>query len=155
MGVIITNQTDSTIPTESEPLLTQLMAYYLEQESIPANAEVGLTFVDDEVIQELNAEYRDIDQSTDVLSFPLYEPDEPFEEDGDMPILLGDVIISIPHALKQAEEYGHSVTREVAYLFVHGLLHLAGYDHMTLEERQDMRVQEEALLERVQVRRNG
>ncbi len=155
MGVIITNQTRSTLPDECESLLTQLMVYYLEQETIPPNAEVGLTFVDDDVIQELNAEHRGIDKSTDVLSFPLYEPDEPFEEDADMPILLGDVVISVPHAIAQAEEYGHSVTREVAYLFVHGLLHLAGYDHMTDEERREMRIQEEALLERAEVRRNG
>lgn len=155
MGVIINNQTDSTLPDECEPLLTQLMTYYLEQEDIPLNAEVGLTFVDDDAIKELNVAHRGIDKATDVLSFPLYEPDEPFEEDAGMPILLGDVVISVPHAVAQADEYGHSVTREVAYLFVHGLLHLAGYDHMSEDERQDMRRQEETLLERAEVRRNG
>lgn len=126
--------------------------------------EVSLTFVDDETIRELNREYRGMDKSTDVLSFPMgedeLEGDEALEleeeveaddadmvEDEDMmPLLLGDVIISVPTAIRQSEEYGHSIERELGFLFLHGFLHLIGYDHDNEEAERDMISRQEAVL---------
>ncbi|MEA4883480.1 MAG: rRNA maturation RNase YbeY [Clostridia bacterium] len=138
--------------------------------------EVDVSFVDDAEIARLNADYRGIDAPTDVLSFPLEDPDELIADDatdielaelpdhpnmipaGDeeeeiecsMPDeLLGDVVISLPRAREQAEEYGHSLAREVCYLTVHGVLHLAGHDHETQQGAADMRALEESILGRI------
>ena len=103
-------------------------------------SEVSLSIVDDREMHELNLQYRGVDRTTDVLSFPL-EEDRPKE-----PCLLGDIIVSAPKAKQQAEEYGHSLMREMSFLVVHGTLHLLGYDHMTPEEDEEMqRLQEEVL----------
>jgi probable rRNA maturation factor len=109
-------------------------------------AEVSLMFTDDETIHEMNREYRGIDRPTDVLSFALEEGEEEEIYGGPEENLLGDIIISVETATRQAEEYGHSVEREMAFLALHGMLHLLGYDHMEEEERQEMRAQEEAIL---------
>ena len=111
------------------------------------DVEVDLLFVDNEAIREMNLEYRDKDSATDVLSFPMYEPDE--EIDDEEEVLLGDIVISLERAQEQCEEYGHSLEREVMYLLVHGLLHLAGYDHMEEEDKKVMRAQEEKLLAQI------
>lgn len=112
-------------------------------------AEVGVVLVDDEKIRDFNKQYRNVDRSTDVLSFAL-------QEGAPMPggeALLGDVLISLETALRQAVEYGHSVERELAYLIVHGVLHLLGYDHTAEEERKLMRAKEELVLNRLGVAR--
>ncbi|BBB92792.1 MAG TPA: rRNA maturation RNase YbeY [Methylomusa anaerophila] len=115
-------------------------------------AEVGLIFADDEYIRKLNFEYRDKDCSTDVLSFALNdhidhdtEPEILGNPPG-MEILLGDIVISLETAARQAEEFGHSMERELAYLTIHGMLHLLGYDHEDEAERADMRKEEEHVL---------
>lgn len=108
--------------------------------------EVSLVFADDEYIRELNLEYRGKDMSTDVLSFALDEGDEPKVVGGPEEVLLGDIIISLETASRQAEEFGHSLERELAYLTVHGLLHLLGYDHGSEPEKLRMREQEERVL---------
>ncbi|MCL6457754.1 MAG: rRNA maturation RNase YbeY [Gorillibacterium sp.] len=117
--------------------------------------EVALTFVDDEEIRRLNNEFRSIDRATDVLSFPLFEEgsEEPTINYEDLEELnaengqteqfneeelLGDIVISIPRALAQSEEYGHSAEREIGFLFVHGFLHLIGYDHEAGEEDEKL-----------------
>lgn len=130
--------------------------------------EVALTFVDDEAIQELNKQYRDLDKPTDVLSFAMSEfgDDEiriNYEDDGegDPSDLqdgetvsegfiepLGDIIISVPRAIAQAEDYGHSVERELGFLFVHGFLHLIGYDHQSEEEEKIMFAKQEDILQK-------
>lgn len=117
---------------------------------LAAEAEVDVTIVDDEEIHELNREYRGMDKPTDVLSFALDED----SEDSDEPELLGapeehlygDIIISAETALRQAEEYGHGLERELTYLAVHGMFHLLGYDHMTEAEKAVMRAKEEEAL---------
>ena len=114
---------------------------------------IGLTFCDDDAIRAINAEYRGIDRATDVLSFPLYERDDEIELFDDELSPFGDIVLSVPHAIAQAEEYGHSVEREVCYLVVHGLMHLAGYDHIEPEDKSEMRAEEEALLNKVGVTR--
>lgn len=110
--------------------------------------EVHLLLTGDEEIRELNRQFRGIDRPTDVLSFPLWEPgSEPWNLPGEQePEPLGDIVISVETAARQAEEYGHSLQREVAFLFVHGLLHLWGFDHQTEEQREEMRALEEAAL---------
>lgn len=107
----------------------------LAYEDFQCSAEISVTFTDNEGIQEINKEHREIDAPTDVLSFPM------MSEDGECDInmateaiLLGDIVISLERAREQAAELGHSFTREVAFLTVHSVLHLLGYDHVTSEE---------------------
>ena len=104
------------------------------------NSEISVTFVTNERIQEVNREYREKDQPTDVISFAIEEFGEgEIEIIGvDMPRVLGDIIISIPSAKEQAKEYGHSFIRELGFLAVHGFLHLLGYDHETQEDEEEM-----------------
>lgn len=121
--------------------------------------EVTVTFVDNERIHELNREYRGIDRPTDVLSFAMNDEGEEemeiFLEEGmeEMPNMLGDIIISIPKAQEQAEEYGHTFEREMGFLVVHGFLHLMGYDHETEEEEAEMFGKQEDILNRVRLTR--
>ncbi len=111
----------------------------LERQGL-AGSEVSLSIVDDREMHELNLRYRNVDRTTDVLSFPLEE------ERPKGPCLLGDIVVSAPKARQQAEEYGHSLLREMSFLVVHGTLHLLGYDHMTPEEDLEMqRLQEDVL----------
>lgn len=108
---------------------------------IGAFGEVSVSFVDDEEIHELNKTYRDVDRPTDVLSFPM---DEQLSVD---PPMLGDIVVSVPTAVRQAADYGHSLEREVGFLLVHGFLHLNGYDHDEPSDEQEMfALQDEVLL---------
>jgi probable rRNA maturation factor len=134
--------------------LEQLLRLAGEAEGIE-EGEVALTFVDDARIRELNRDYRGIDRPTDVLSFALRddggEPDIVFDEleDGAAdPVsgMLGDIVISLERAKAQSEEYGHSLEREIGFLFVHGFLHLLGYDHRTAEEEAVMFAKQEEIL---------
>ncbi|WP_370589220.1 rRNA maturation RNase YbeY [Thermoactinomyces sp. CICC 10521] len=116
--------------------------------------EVAVTIVDNEKIHQLNREYRGIDRPTDVLSFPLWEPDEEWvideEEEG---VMLGDIVISLPKAKEQAAEYGHTLARELGFLAVHGFLHLLGYDHETEQEEKEMFSRQEEILSRIGLQR--
>ncbi|OPX87072.1 rRNA maturation RNase YbeY [Pelotomaculum sp. PtaB.Bin117] len=109
------------------------------------DAEVSLVLVNDSYIRDLNLQYRGIDSPTDVLSFAMQEGE--VLQGGEA--MLGDLVISLPTARRQAEEYGHSFQREVAYLTIHGVLHLLGYDHQQEDERRIMRQKEEELLVRL------
>lgn len=113
---------------------------------VDGHAEVSVVFTDDEYIRELNRQYRGLDKATDVLSFALAEGEEPDVVDGPEETLLGDIVISLETAVRQAEEFGHGLERELAYLTVHGMLHLSGYDHETEAEKAEMRAQEELIL---------
>ena len=114
--------------------------------------EVDITVVDDEEIHVLNRDYRNVDRSTDVLSFALDEDGgEPELIDGPEEHLLGDIIISAETAQRQADEFGHGLEREIVYLAVHGLLHLLGYDHMTDEDKAVMRAKEEEALREIKL----
>lgn len=114
------------------------------------DGEVALTFVDNERIRELNHEYRGLDKPTDVLSFSMLEGEDPEGEwlDEDEIPILGDIIISVPKAIEQSEEYGHSREREIGFLFVHGFLHLIGYDHQDEQSEQEMFARQEHILQR-------
>lgn len=117
------------------------------------NAEVSITFTDNEHIHEINRTYRKVDRPTDVISFALNEGDEP-EIEGGAPInVLGDIIISVEKAIEQAKEYGHSVEREIAFLTVHGMLHLLGYDHIEEADRKEMRHEEDFVMDKLGISR--
>lgn len=121
----------------------------LENEQYGNACEVSLTYTDNEQIHALNRQYREVDKPTDVLSFPLMdftgESDEPV---ADEPVVsLGDIVISLEKAKEQADEYGHSFEREVAFLTVHSMLHLLGYDHMTEDEERDMRARQSKIMD--------
>lgn len=118
------------------------------------NAEVSITLTDNPHIHEINREYRKVDRPTDVISFALNEGDEP-EIEGGAPInVLGDLIISVERAKEQAAEYGHSVRREIAFLTVHGMLHLLGYDHIEEADRIEMRREEDFVMEKLGISRD-
>lgn len=148
------NEQDKVAPPEDfEKLVEDCTRAALLEEEIEDDAEVSVTLVDNARIRELNAKFREIDKETDVLSFPL-GGDEGFEVDPDTDaILLGDIVISLERAAAQAEEYGHSFRREVAFLVTHSLFHLLGYDHMTPEEETEMFAKQEKVLEKLGITR--
>lgn len=137
MIIDINDETNQLEQNQLE-LLEKLLDYAREKEEIENDAELSITIVDNETIQEINKQYRDKDQPTDVISFALEEHgEEEIEIRGDnLPRHLGDIIISIEKVNEQANEYGHSFNRELGFLAVHGFLHLLGYDHMTTEEEK-------------------
>lgn len=153
-----------------EKLLHEVIEAAAKYLNLPEGIELDLSIVSNEEIQVLNRDYRGLDKPTDVLSFALTEvtsefdvdfahldltekaeetedlEETEFEEEEAIPQHLGDIIISYPRAQEQAQDYGHSLDRELAFLAVHGFLHLNGYDHQTEEEAQEMfRIQEEVL----------
>ncbi|MDD6735326.1 MAG: rRNA maturation RNase YbeY [Clostridiales bacterium] len=135
--IIIENeQKKVVIPTEIEGVIKQVILKTLEFEECDFDAEVSVTIVDNEAIKEINSTQRGIDRATDVLSFPMLYFDEngdiidcDYDSDGDL-MMLGDIVISAERAVEQAAEYGHSFRREMAFLTVHSMLHLLGYDHV-------------------------
>lgn len=128
--------------------MTEAAALCAEAEGLdPELCEVSFSFVSEDEIRRLNAEYRQKDAVTDVLSFPQY--DDFGILDNEEEICLGDVVICSGVARRQAEEYGHSYDREIVYLFVHSILHLLGYDHMEEEERREMRSREEDIMAKI------
>ncbi len=128
----------------------------LQFEGFSHDCEVSVTFTDNEGICALNREYRQKDVPTDVLSFPMFDfaqEEIPAEE---MALPLGDIVLSLERAGEQAEEYGHSFRREVAFLTVHSTLHLLGYDHeRSSAEDEDMRARQREILERMHIRREA
>lgn len=133
----------------------------LEGRAIAGPFRVGVTVTTNEGIRDLNKRYRDVDSSTDVLSFPLLEFDRPetplrlFPAIPGEPTALGDIVLSYPRAEEQAREYGHGIDREVAFLLVHSLMHLLGYDHEAAEEQRVMRAEEETVLARLGLTREN
>lgn len=144
------NQNNKHIPVGTKLLVRKSCIATLIEESFAENAEVNVTFVNDDQIRVYNNEFRNIDKSTDVLSFPLGENGEYDTNPETGCKMLGDVVISIDHALAQAELYGHGLRREIAYLTVHSMLHLLGYDHVNNDlEKVVMREKEEQILEKL------
>ncbi|MDO4961296.1 MAG: rRNA maturation RNase YbeY [Eubacteriales bacterium] len=161
MTVNIENEYENAAGFLSEAEYTKLahdvINAALDHENCPYEIDVSLLLTDDEAIRELNKEYREMDKSTDVLSFPMIDYESPACFDGfdDMDelfdpdsgeLMLGDIVISIDHCIAQAKEYGHSITREYAFLIAHSMLHLMGYDHMTPEEAAEMEKRQEEIL---------
>lgn len=154
--VISNDQNEIRIPTGVRMLVRRCCTAVLVQEEFEGAAEVSVTFVDDEEIHKLNRQFRNIDRSTDVLSFPLGE-DGVYDINYDTGAkMLGDIVISIPHAIDQADRYGHSLQREIGFLTVHSMLHLLGYDHVNGGmESVRMREKEETVLTKLGLKRNS
>ena len=125
--------------------IDQLLTFAKKKENIHNDAELSVTFVDKEEIQNINKVYRDKDKVTDVISFAL-EEDEPEIEGLDIPRVLGDIIICADVAKEQAAEYGHSFERELGFLSLHGFLHLLGYDHMNEADEKEMFGRQKSIL---------
>lgn len=123
----------------------------LQHLNIEDDIEMSCIIVDDEEIHTINRDYRNIDRSTDVISFAL-EDNEQFYVEG-MPRSLGDIFISYDHAIAQAKEYEHSIFREMCFLFTHGLLHLLGYDHMEEEDEKEMFGLQKEILDKLHIER--
>ncbi|MDR2006515.1 MAG: rRNA maturation RNase YbeY [Acidaminococcales bacterium] len=115
-------------------------------EKLEKRVQVSVTLVDDVKIRSINREYRGVDKITDVISFALNEGDEDSAAGGPEKDLLGEIVICLPQAARQAEEYGHALARELGYLAAHGFLHLLGYDHITARDRKIMREREETIM---------
>ena len=116
-------------------------------------SEVSVTFSDNEGIREKNREFRGIDAPTDVLSFPMYDiRGGEVPEDGE-PVMLGDIVLSLEKAYSQSLEYGHSYKRECAFLVVHSVLHLLGYDHVEPEDEEDMRARQRIIMKKMRIER--
>ena len=142
------------IPKGLRTLIRQCCEAALEEEGIKEDAEVSLTVADNAEIKEMNKEYRQKDNATDVLSFPMSDGEE-FDLDPDTNrILLGDIVISAERAKEQAEEYGHSFEREMCFLATHSMFHLLGYDHeISKEEEKIMFEKQEKVLKRLGINR--
>ncbi|MFO3787640.1 rRNA maturation RNase YbeY [Bacillus mojavensis] len=143
----------------SEEMLKEvenLLQFAAEREGVQDQAEVSVTIVTNEDIQQINKEYRGKDTPTDVISFALEEEgvDEVEIVGAEMPPVLGDIIISADRTREQAEEYNHSFKRELGFLAVHGFLHLLGYDHMTKEEEEEMFTKQKDLLDAYGLKRS-
>ncbi|OIU70598.1 rRNA maturation RNase YbeY [Rossellomorea aquimaris] len=136
LSIDFVDETGQLSDKENE-MIKGILDFAAGEEEVEEGSEVSVTFVSNERIREINREYRDKDQPTDVISFALEEMGEDEIEivGADMPRVLGDIIISVERAKEQAEEYNHSFSRELGFLALHGFLHLLGYDHM--EERDE------------------
>lgn len=162
MSVLIDNRQELIqVDEKMEAFAEKVVNAVLEHEECEEEYEVSLSFVTNEEIQNLNKTYRNIDAATDVLSFSMLE----FEDEGDLveeedieyieeELALGDIVISIERAKEQAVEYGHSVEREIAFLLVHGMLHLLGYDHMDDAEEKRMFDRQEEILKKLNISRS-
>ncbi|SUY47430.1 metalloprotease [Clostridium putrefaciens] len=153
------NQNDFLIDEDFIKDIEKVADFALKKEAVNINYELSILLVNNIEIKNINKKHRNIDNETDVLSFPLldYPKDKVFSEvyleckfdetylDGE-DLLLGDIVISLEKALEQSKDYGHSFKREVAYLIVHSILHLLGYDHMEIAEKAVMRKREEYIL---------
>lgn len=165
MSLLIEAEVDVKFDFDYEELARRVVEFALDHEGFPYECEVNLTLTDNEGIHEINREYREIDNPTDVLSFPMLSYEEAgdfskLEEDYDDnfnpdtgEIMLGDIIISVDKVFEQAGSYGHSVLREFAFLILHSMLHLFGYDHMTPEEAAVMEEKQRVILEKMQILR--
>jgi probable rRNA maturation factor len=158
----VTNEKNKIkLNNEINELIQSVIKTVLEIHNIDFDVEISLLLTDDEEIKQINKEYRGIDKATDVLSFPSCEFEkegvvlkEYYPSEGGYPyLLLGDIIISVEHVLKQAQEFGHTNEREIGYLVCHSMLHLLGYDHMEEEEKKIMRTKEEEVMKILGVER--
>ena len=154
MKVIISNYPEElSFPTEIEENVRAAAEKVGELYGVE-NGEVSVTLTNNDYIHQLNRKYRQIDRPTDVLSFALNESEEPDIENGPDINVLGDIILSVERAEEQAAEYGHSLRREIAFLTVHGMLHLLGYDHMEEADRLEMEKEQRYVMEQLGISRN-
>ena len=148
---ITNNQKAVKIPSGLRILIRRACNAALEYEKFEGSTEVSVIFVDNQEIAKLNEQYRNKPTPTDVLSFPLGENNHYDINQETGAAMLGDIVISMERAMEQAEMYGHSLQREVAFLTVHSMLHLLGYDHQTDEEADIMEAHEIKILEKLNI----
>ena len=165
MTINIDFETELKLDLPVEEIITNVIEESVDYVECPYDFEVNVLLTDNEGIHQINLDMRQIDNPTDVLSFPMCD----FETPGDFELLeetpeayfnpdtgelmLGDIVISVEKVIEQAEKYGHSETRELAFLVAHSMLHLSGYDHMEDEERVEMEAMQSVILERRGYRR--
>ena len=154
--IISDEQKEITVPRGIRMLIRRFCNAVLQAEKFGSDAEVSVSFVDNERIHELNAQYRNVDRETDVLSFPMGENGE-YDTNMDTGAkILGDIVISVPKAMEQAKAYNHSLQREIGFLTVHSMLHLLGYDHENGGiEQVHMREKEEEVLTKIGLKRDN
>lgn len=148
---IITDGIEEKI--EYKEIIKEVLDKCFKEEELGKNITITVTLTNPENIRNINKKYRQIDNPTDVLSFPMYEKEEISEvKQQKYEVILGDIVISIPKVEEQAEEYGHSFKRELSYMVVHGFYHLMGFDHMKEEEKAEMREKEENILGKLNIK---
>ncbi|HIZ43899.1 MAG TPA: rRNA maturation RNase YbeY [Firmicutes bacterium] len=156
----ISYEAEALLDIPYEDIIKKVIDAALDQESCPYEAEVSVTLTDAERVREINREFRGIDRTTDVLSFPMAEYQSPadfsfLEEEENFDcfnpetgeLLLGDIILNVEKIREQAEAYGHSLVRELAFLTAHSMLHLMGYDHMEEQDRLLMEARQKLLMD--------
>lgn len=158
MTITVEWETEDRLGLPAEEIIDRVVRVALDHEGCPYEAEVSVILTDNDSIQAINREQRQIDAPTDVLSFPMIDYEEPSHfdhvekaaEDYFNPetgeLLLGDIVISVDKVIEQAGLYGHSRERELAFLVAHSMLHLCGYDHMEEGEREEMEARQEEIL---------
>lgn len=164
MTLYFEEEGETVLPIPCEELARKVAEEALDYTGCPYEAQVDLLLTTNLQIQEMNEEFRGIDRPTDVLSFPMAEYEHPGDfgclkeqedcfdpESGEL--LLGDIVISKDKVISQAEEFGHSLKREYAFLIAHSMLHLTGYDHMEEKERLDMEAKQREILNRLNILR--
>lgn len=164
MRIFLENEGDLELSLNYLELAEEVAEAVLDYENCPYESQIELLLTNNEEIQRINQEFREIDRPTDVLSFPMVDFECPAEydflEDDDScfdpetgELMLGNIVISKEKVVAQAEEYGHSVKREYAFLIAHSMLHLLGYDHMEEEERAVMEAKQREILEQLGIER--
>lgn len=165
MTINIEYEAEKKLDMPYEEIITSIVLESLDYEKCPYEVEINVLITDNEDIRQINKEYRNIDNPTDVLSFPMVDYDTPSDfdqledfvndyfnpETGEL--VLGDIVVSVDKVEEQAEKFGHSQIRELAFLVAHSMLHLCGYDHMEDGEREIMERKQEEILERRGYRR--
>lgn len=164
MTLNIEYETDNILELDYENIITKVVNTSLDTEECPYDIELNVILTDNKEIKEINQNYREIDSATDVLSFPMVDYTSPsdfshLEEDDTYfnietgELILGDIVISVDKVMEQADEYGHSIERELAFLVAHSMMHLFGYDHMVEEERIVMEERQELVLRTLGINR--
>ena len=165
MSVLMDNELKFQFDFDYIQVANDVVDTTLATEDCPYAAEVNITLVDDDTILELNKEFRDIAKPTDVLSFPMLEFPKPADYDilndsaklyfhpDSGELILGDIVISVPTAIRQAQEYKHAIKREYAFLIAHSMLHLLGYDHLAEQEAKQMEEKQEKILKKLTITR--
>lgn len=167
MSSYVENEVEAEFGFDIKEIMDAVMEEVLEEEGCPYEAQINLLITDDQGIWEFNRRLREVDAPTDVLSFPMIA----FEREGDFSVaetdeagyfdpdsgelLLGDIIISAQRVRQQADQYGHSTKRELAFLIAHSMFHLCGYDHMTEKEAQVMEQKQDKVLREIGITRDN
>lgn len=153
MDILFDNNTNYTFDDNKIKLIENIVKGTIEYENFSLNVEISISIVSSDEIRQLNKKYRNIDKVTDVLSFPLIDYNDNFDNESDEIITLGDIIINIDRAISQASEYGHSLEREIGFLTAHSMLHLLGYDHIKENEEKIMFKKQEEILNNLNLKR--